>query len=265
MRPPRLRGALGLPRAKTQRKRQPSCHRRKTTMSPLSNRVALITGASRGIGAATAIELARLGAHVVLLARTQGGLEEVDDTIRAAGGTATLLPMDLRQPEKLDPVGPSLMERFGRLDILVHNAGALGKLTPAGHIVPKDLDECMAVNFTSAWRLIRTCAPVLAASDAGRAIFVTSRVAREPKAYWGAYAASKAAMETMIRCWADEVENTPLRINIFDPGRTATRMRATAFPGEDPRTLPTPADRAAALAALCLPSETRHGQIIRPT
>jgi NAD(P)-dependent dehydrogenase (short-subunit alcohol dehydrogenase family) len=184
--------------------------------------VALITGASRGIGAATAIELARLGAHVVLIARTQGGLEEVDDTIRAGGGAATLLPMDLRKPEKLDTVGPTLFSRFGRLDILVHNAGALGKLTPAGHILPKDWDECLAVNATTAYRLIRTCAPVLAASDAGRAVFVTSSVARTARAYWGAYAASKAAMETLVRCWADETDSTPLRINIFDPGRTAT-------------------------------------------
>jgi len=224
--------------------------------------VALITGASRGIGAATAIELARLGAHVVLIARTQGGLEEVDDTIRAGGGAATLLPMDLRKPEKLDTVGPTLFSRFGRLDILVHNAGALGKLTPAGHILPKDWDECLAVNATTAYRLIRTCAPVLAASDAGRAVFVTSSVARTARAYWGAYAASKAAMETLVRCWADETDSTPLRINIFDPGRTATRMRATAFPGEDPRTLPTPQARAAALVKLCLPAETRHGEVI---
>ncbi len=231
-------------------------------MAELTGRVALITGASRGIGAATAIELARLGAHVVLIARTQGGLEEVDDTIRAGGGAATLLPMDLRKPEKLDTVGPTLFSRFGRLDILVHNAGALGKLTPAGHILPKDWDECLAVNATTAYRLIRTCAPVLAASDAGRAVFVTSSVARTARAYWGAYAASKAAMETLVRCWADETDSTPLRINIFDPGRTATRMRATAFPGEDPRTLPTPQARAAALVTLCLPAETRHGEVI---
>jgi NAD(P)-dependent dehydrogenase (short-subunit alcohol dehydrogenase family) len=230
---------------------------------PLTNRVALITGASRGIGASTAIELARLGAHVVLIGRTQGGLEETDDTIRAAGGQATLLPMDLRKPESLDPVGPSLLQRFGRLDIFVHNAGALGRLTPVGHIVPKDLDECIAVNFSAAYRLIRTCAPLLTVSDAGRAVFVTSRVAREPQAFWGAYAATKAAMETLARVWADETEGTALRINIFDPGRTATRMRATAFPGEDPRTVPPPAVRAAALALLCLPTETRHGTIVR--
>jgi NAD(P)-dependent dehydrogenase (short-subunit alcohol dehydrogenase family) len=232
-------------------------------MSPLKGRVALVTGASRGIGAATAIELARLGAHVVLLARTQGGLEETDDIIRAAGGEATLLPIDLRKPATVDPIGPSLATRFGRLDILVHNAGALGKLTPVSHIVPKDLDECVAVNFIATYRLIRTCGPVLAASDAGRAVFVTSHVARNARAYWGAYGSTKAAMETLVRCWADETEGTALRINLFDPGRTATRMRAMAYPGEDPRTVPPPAERAADLVPLCLPSETRHGQVVK--
>jgi NAD(P)-dependent dehydrogenase (short-subunit alcohol dehydrogenase family) len=232
-------------------------------MTPLAGRVALVTGASRGIGAATAVELARLGAHVVLAARTQGGLEDVDDTIRAAGGAATLLPIDLRKPETLDPIGPSLASRFGRLDILVHNAGALGKLTPVSHIVPKDFDECVAVNFAATYRLIRTCAPVLAASDAGRAVFVTSHVARNARAYWGSYASTKAGMELLVRCWADETEGTALRVNLFDPGRTATRMRAMAYPGEDPRTVPDPAARAADLARLCLPAESRHGQVVK--
>jgi NAD(P)-dependent dehydrogenase (short-subunit alcohol dehydrogenase family) len=232
-------------------------------MTRLAGRVALVTGASRGIGAATAIALAKHGAHVVLTARTQGGLEETDDAIRAAGGTATLLPLDLTKPENLDPVGPSLVQRFGRLDILVHNAGVLGKLTPAGHITPKDMEACVQVNFLAAWRLIRTCGPVLAASDAGRAVFVTSSVARTPRAYWGAYAATKAAMESLVRCWADEVENTPLRVNLFDPGATATRMRAAAFPGEDPRTLKPADSRAEELVALCLPDVTRHGELLR--
>lgn len=228
----------------------------------LTNRVALITGASRGIGAATAVALAREGAHVVLVARTQGGLEETDDAVRAVGGQATLLPMDLRVVDKLDALGPSLHARFGRLDVLVHNAGALGKLTPAGHIQPKDFNDCVAVNFAGAWRLIRTCGPLLAASDAGRAVFLTSRAAREPRAYWGAYAASKAGMEALVRCWADEVEATALRVNLFDPGRTATRMRATAFPAEDPNTLPAPAAKAAQIVALCLPAETRNGALV---
>ena len=230
---------------------------------PLESRVALVTGASRGIGAATALALARLGAHVVLTARTQGGLEETDDLVRAAGGTSTLLPLDLKDGEQIDAVGPTLVQRFGRLDILVHNAGALGKLTPVGHILPEDLADCLAVNFTAAYRLIRTCGPVLAASDAGRAVFVTSSVATRPRAFWGAYAATKAGMEMLVRTWADETDTSALRINLFDPGRTATRMRAMAFPGEDPNTLPTPASVAERLVPLCLPSELRHGETVR--
>jgi len=230
---------------------------------PLAERVALVTGASRGIGAATAVALAGLGAHVVITARTQGGLEETDDMIRAAGGSATILPLDLREAESIDAVGPTLVQRFGRLDILVHNAGALGKLTPAGHILPKDFAECLSINLIASYRLIRTCAPVLAASDAGRAVFVTSSVASTPRAFWGAYASTKAGMEMLVRTWADEVDGTSLRVNLFDPGGTATRMRAMAFPGEDPNTLPTPGSVAEKLVALCLPSETRHGVTVR--
>lgn len=229
---------------------------------PLQDRVALVTGASRGIGAALAVELARLGAHPVLIARTQGGLEETDDAIRAATGrSATLLPLDLQKDaeKQLDFVGPSIVERFGRLDILVHNAGTLSKLTPVAHIEPKDWAEAVAVNLSAAWRLIRSCDPPLRASDAGRAVFVTTgRVAR-PKAYWGMYGATKAGMEHLVLTWAQEVATTPLRVNLADPGVVATRMRATAMPGEDPATLPRPEDIAPALAALCLPAETRHG------
>ncbi len=230
---------------------------------PLSGRVALVTGASRGIGRATALGLSALGAHVVLTARTQGALEELDDEVRAAGGAATLLPMDLRQADSIDPLGPSLNARFGRLDILVHNAGALGKLTPAGHIAPADFAVCVAVNLAATYRLIRTCAPLLAASDAGRAVFVTSSVARKPRAFWGAYGATKAGMENLVLSWADEVENTALRVNLYDPGRTATRMRAQAFPGEDPNTLPTPEMVSRGLVALCLPDVTAHGSLVR--
>jgi len=230
---------------------------------PLAGRIAFVTGASRGIGAATAVALAGLGAHVVITARTQGGLEETDDAVRAVGGAATILPLDLREAESIDAIGPSLVQRFGRLDVLIHNAGALGKLTPAGHILPRDFAECLAVNMIASYRLIRTCAPVLAASDAGRAVFVTTSVASTPRAFWGAYASSKAGMEMLVRTWADEVEGTPLRVNLFDPGGTATRMRAMAFPGEDPGTLPTPASVAEKLVALCLPSETRHGVTVR--
>ena len=229
---------------------------------PLAGCVALVTGASRGIGAATAIALARLGAHPVLIARTQGGLEETDDAIRAAGAQATLLPMDLAKPEGIDAVGPSIVQRFGRLDILVHNAGALGKLSPVPHVEPRDFAACVATNLVATYRLIRTCAPPLLAADAGRAVFLTSNVARSPRAYWGAYASTKAAMESLVLSWADEVENAPLRVNLFNPGRTATRMRAQAYPGEDPRTIQTPEQAAAAMLPLCLPSEQRHAALI---
>ncbi|MBM3592546.1 MAG: SDR family NAD(P)-dependent oxidoreductase [Alphaproteobacteria bacterium] len=230
-------------------------------MAALEGRVALITGASRGIGAALALELARLGAQCVLVARTQGGLEEVDDAIRSAGGKpATLLPFDLQKAEKdIDMIGPSIVERFGRLDILVHNAGALNKLTPVAHIEPRDWAEVMAVNLTASWRLIRSCDPPLRASDAGRAVFVTSGRVLRPRAYWGMYGASKAGMEHLVMTWAQEVEATPLRVNLVDPDIVATKMRAAAMPGEDPATIPQPADVAPGIAALCLPSETRHG------
>ncbi|MBM3586910.1 MAG: SDR family NAD(P)-dependent oxidoreductase [Alphaproteobacteria bacterium] len=234
-------------------------------MAALEGRVALITGASRGIGAALAFELARLGAQCVLVARTQGGLEEVDDAIRAAGGKpATLLPFDLQKAERdIDMIGPSIVERFGRLDILVHNAGALNKLTPVAHIAPRDWAEVMAVNLTASWRLIRSCDPPLRASDAGRAVFVTSGRVLRPRAYWGMYGASKAGMEHLVMTWAQEVEATPLRVNLVDPEIVATKMRAAAMPGEDPSTIPQPADVAPGITALCLPSETRHGARIR--
>jgi NAD(P)-dependent dehydrogenase (short-subunit alcohol dehydrogenase family) len=233
--------------------------------APLEGRVALITGASRGIGAALALELAKLGAQCVLVARTQGGLEDVDDAIRAAGGKpATLLPFDLQKAEKdIDMIGPSIVERFGRLDILVHNAGALNKLTPVAHIEPRDWAEVMAVNLTASWRLIRSCDPPLRASDAGRAVFLTTGVAQNPRAYWGMYGASKAGMENLVMTWAAEVEATPVRVNLVDPGRTATKLRAAAYPGEDPDSIAQPADVAPGIAALCLPSETHHGARIR--
>jgi NAD(P)-dependent dehydrogenase (short-subunit alcohol dehydrogenase family) len=227
---------------------------------PLQGRVALVTGASRGIGAATAIELARLGAHCVLTARSQGGLEETDDAIRAlasqGGGSATLLPFDLqKEADKLDPLGPSIYERFGRLDILVHAAGVLGTLTPVAHITPKDWAEVVAVNLTAAWRLIRTLDPPLRASDAGRAVILTTDRARMPKPYWGAYGASKAGLEHLVATWAAEVEATPLRVNLYDPGPVATGLRAKAMPGEDPASIASPADVAPRIAGLCLPGK----------
>jgi NAD(P)-dependent dehydrogenase (short-subunit alcohol dehydrogenase family) len=205
--------------------------------------------------------LAKLGAQCVLVARTQGGLEEVDDAIRSAGGKpATLLPFDLQKAEKdIDMIGPSIVERFGRLDILVHNAGTLNKLTPVAHIEPRDWAEVMAVNLTASWRLIRSCDPPLRASDAGRAVFVTTGLVLRPRAYWGMYGASKAGMEHLVTTWAQEVEATSLRVNLVDPDIVATKMRAAAMPGEDPATIPQPADVAPGIAALCLPSETRNG------
>jgi NAD(P)-dependent dehydrogenase (short-subunit alcohol dehydrogenase family) len=231
---------------------------------PLEGSVALITGASRGIGAAVALELARLGAHCVLTARTQGALEEVDDAIRGIGGQTTLFPLDLiKDGEKLDMLGPSIVSRFGRLDILVHAAGALAKLTPVAHIMPRDWQDSIAVNLTACWRLIRTCDPPLRAAPAGRAVLLTDGVVAEPRAYWGLYGFGKAGQEHLARSWAAEVASTPLRVNMFDPGAVATRLRATAMPGEDPTTLPQPAEVAPAIAALCLPVEARHGTVLR--
>jgi NAD(P)-dependent dehydrogenase (short-subunit alcohol dehydrogenase family) len=224
--------------------------------------VALVTGASRGIGAAVAVALARHGAHVVITARTEGGLEETDDAIQAVGGAATLLPLDLTEGDTVDSIGPSLFERFRRLDVLVHAAGALGKLTPVGHILPADWSEVVTVNVSSAWRLIRTCGPLLNVAPDGRAAFVTDLIAREPRAYWGAYGATKAAMEHLVLTWAEEVRATRLRVNLFRPGPVATRLRLEAMPGADQSTLPRPSDVAPALAALCLPDEARHAQII---
>ena len=229
----------------------------------LSGKIALVTGASRGIGAATAIELARRGAHVVITARTQGGLEETDDAIRAAGGTATLLPLDLKDGAALDTLGPSLLERFGRLDILVSNAGSLGTLTPVPHILPRDWEEVVAVNLSATWRLIRSCGPLLIVAEAGRAVFVTSRIVLHPTAYWGAYGATKAALHHLVQCWAEETRITRLRVNLADPGSVATSLRRWAFPGEDQSTLPSPADIAPGIAALCAPGETRHGEMVR--
>ncbi len=235
-------------------------------MKPLSGSVALVTGASRGIGAAVAVELARLGAHCVLTARTQGGLEETDDAIRAAGGQgATLLPLDLQRAkgEELDLIGPSIVQRFGRLDILVHAAGVLSKLTPVAHIMPRDFEEAVSVNIAACWRMIRTCDPPLRAAPAGRAVLLTDSVVAAPAAYWGLYGLGKAAQEHMGRAWAAEVENTRLRVNLADPGPVATQLRGTAMPGEDPASLARPEDVAPAIAALCLPAETRNGAVVR--
>ena len=232
-------------------------------MPSLAGQVALVTGASRGIGAATAIELARRGAHVVITGRSQGGLEETDDAIRAVGGNATLLVLDLTDIAALDTLGPSLFARFGKLDILVSNAGALGVLTPVPHILLKDWAEVVAVNMTATLRLITGCAPLLLTADAGRAVFLTTGRAQAPKAYWGAYGATKAGLEHLVLSWAHEISTSRVRANLFDPGVVATRMRAAAMPGEDPRTLAQPADVAPEIADLCEEGERRHGQVIK--
>ncbi|MBW4092267.1 MAG: SDR family oxidoreductase [Proteobacteria bacterium] len=229
---------------------------------PLAGSVALVTGASRGLGAAVAVELARHGAHVVLTARTQGGLEETDDAVRAVGGAATLLPLDLAEADTIDAIGPSLFERFGRLDVLVHAAGSLGRLTPVPHILPREWNDAVAVNFAAAWRLIRTSDRLLRAAPAGRAVFVTAGRARAPKAYWGLYGATKAGLEHLALSWADEAAETALRVNLFDPGPMATRLRRDAYPGELQDRLPRPDGVAPALASLCLPGETRTGVLV---
>ncbi len=229
----------------------------------LSGKIALVSGASRGIGAATALELARRGAHVIITARTQGGLEETDDAIRTAGGTATLLPLDLKDGAALDAVGPSLLERFGRLDILVSSAGSLGMLTPVPHILPKDWDEVVAVNLSATWRLIRTCGPLLIVAEAGRAVFVSSGIVQQHVAYWGAYGATQAGLHHLVQTWADETRTFRLRVNLADPGAVATRLRRAAFPGEDQSKLPQPADVAPGIADLCEAGETRHGEMVR--
>jgi len=235
-----------------------------TTSSPrLSGRVAFVTGASRGIGAAVAEALAAEGAHVVLMARTVGGLEEVDDRIRAAGGSATLIPQDLSDAAKLDALGPALFERFKRLDIFVACAAHLGVVGPLAHANPKEWDRSFGVGVTANMRLIRTLDPLLRGSDAGRAVFLTDRVGHDPVAYWNGYAAAKAALEMMARTYAAETMKTPLRVNLVDPGPVATALRAKAFPGEKSEALRRPADVASGIVDLCLPNCTRHGDLVR--
>lgn len=225
----------------------------------LAGRIALITGASRGIGAEIAVRYAAEGAHVVLVARTVGGLEEVDDRVKAAGGTATLVPLDLRQFDGIDNLGHALFQRYGQLDILVGNAGVLGSLSPVGHIMPKVWDDVVAVNLTANWRLIRSFDPLLRQADAGRAIFVTSGITRSLPAYWGAYAASKAGLEALVRTYAAEVASGPVRVNLVNPGPTRTALRAQAFPGENPLRLPAPDHICETLVRLALPSFDGNG------
>ena len=229
----------------------------------LAGRVALVTGASRGIGRAVALKFAEAGAHVVALARTQGGLESLDDEIKAIGGEATLVPLDLRKHDDIDAMGYALYQKFGRLDVLVGAAGILGTLSPVSHFAPKDWEEVMAVNLTANWRLMRSFDALMRQSDAGRAIFVTAGVASHASPYWGAYAASKAGLETLARSWAAEVgRTTPLRVNMVDPGVVRTALRAKAFPGEDPLKHPPPEAVAGVFLDLASPGCTLNGEIV---
>jgi NAD(P)-dependent dehydrogenase (short-subunit alcohol dehydrogenase family) len=228
---------------------------------PLAGRIALITGASRGIGYATGIALARAGAHVVAVARTVGGLEELDDAVRAAGSAATLVPLDMRDYDGLYRLAAALNERHGRLDALVGNAAIAGVPSPLDHIEPKAWDEAFAVNVTANWHLIRAMDPLLRRSDAGRAVFVTSRASTLARAYWAPYSVSKAALDVLVRTYAAETSSTAVRVNLFDPGATRTRMRAMVMPGEDPMTLPTPAEVAEQIIGLCLPGFAETGKL----
>ena len=225
--------------------------------------MALITGASRGIGAAVAERFAAEGAILFLVARTVGGLEETDDRARKAGSSATLVPFDLTEGEAIDRLGGTIAERHGKLDILVANAGVLGHMGPIGHQSPQQWEQAFAVNVTANWRLIRSCDALLRASDGGRAIFVSSRVAEEPYAYFGAYGASKAALNMMVKTYAAEITKTNVKANLLDPGPIRTRMRADAFPGEDPMSLPPPEALTDLFVTMAEPAFTRNGEVMR--
>ncbi len=239
-----------------------------TTQTPqsgrLAGRIALVTGASRGIGAAVAKRFAAEGARLILLARTVGGLEETDDAVRAAGApSALLVPLDLREFDAIDQLGASLYERFGKLDVLVGNAGILGDLSPLGHVKPGRWAEVMDINLTANWRLIRSLDPLLRRSEAGRAIFVTSGAATGAHAYWGPYAISKAALETLVKTYAAETRKTNVRANILDPGAVRTALRAEAFPGEDAKALPAPDNIAEAFVELAEATCGKTGEVVR--
>jgi NAD(P)-dependent dehydrogenase (short-subunit alcohol dehydrogenase family) len=226
----------------------------------LASRIALVTGASRGIGRAITLALAHAGAHVVAVARTVGGLEELDDAIKADGGTATLVPLDMKDFDGIDRLATAVRERYGRLDILIGNAGILGSLSPLDHVQPQDWDNVVAINITANWRMIRAFTDLLKASDAGRVVFITSGVASQARAYWGPYAMSKAALDVLARTFAAETASTNVRINVLGPGPIRTRMLATAMPGLDMETVAPPEKVAARIVDLCLPSLTETGK-----
>lgn len=228
----------------------------------LTGRIALVTGASRGIGYQIALRMAAAGAHVIAVARTVGGLEDLDDEIKASGrGAATLVPLDLTDMPAIDRLGGVINERWGKLDILVANAGMLGVISPVGHVEAKIFEKVMTLNVTSQWRLIRSVDPLLKKSGAGRAIILSSNAAHSAKAYWGPYAASKAAIETLTRSWAAEIQDSPMRVNACDPGATRTAMRAQAMPGENPNNLPGPAEVAAKILGMARTDLSHNGMI----
>ncbi|HET7411870.1 MAG TPA: SDR family NAD(P)-dependent oxidoreductase [Pararhizobium sp.] len=230
-------------------------------MTELTGRIAVVTGASRGIGYFTALKLAKAGVHVIAVARTVKGLEELDDQIRATGGSATLVPFDLADMEAIDRLGGAIFERWGKLDILVANAGILGVISPIGHVEAKIFERVMTINVTATWRMIRSLDPLLTKSDAGRALLLSSGVANTCRPFWGAYAASKAAVECMGRTWAGEAERLPLKVVNVNPGATRTAMRAQAMPGEDPETLPHPSEVAEKLVKIIRSDDIPTGQL----
>jgi NAD(P)-dependent dehydrogenase (short-subunit alcohol dehydrogenase family) len=231
-------------------------------MSPtLGGSIALITGASRGIGRATALKLAQAGAHLVAVARTVGALEELDDAARVAGGSATLVPLDVRDTPGIYRLAAALNERYQRIDIMIGNAAVVGQRSPLEHIEPSDWDEVIATNVTANWHLVRAMDPLLRRSKAGRAVLVTSGSAWHARAYSGAYSVSKSALNVLGQIYAAETASTPVRVNLFNPGPTRTRMRAAVMPGEDPMTLPTPEEVADKILDLCLPSLAETGKL----
>jgi len=231
--------------------------------TPLASRVAVVTGASRGVGRAAALALAEAGAHVIAVARTVGGLEELDDAIRAMGGAATLVPLDLKDYPAIDRLGAAIYERWGKLDMLLGNAGLPGVVTPLSHLEPKVYDEVMAVNVTANWRLIRSLDPLLRQSDAGRALFVTSDEAERRRPFWGIYSASKAALQALVETYAKELKGTTATANLFDPGPLRTRLRAKGRPGEDPATVRPPETVAPDILRMLSPDFAGNGVIFR--
>lgn len=230
--------------------------------NPNNKRIALVTGASRGIGRAAALALGKAGYHVILSARTSGGLEEADDEIHSSGGSSSILKLNLAHGAKIDALGPTLYSRWQKLDVLVAAGGILGRLSPLSHTPTEEWEQVLNINLTANWRLIRTVDPLLRLSDAGRALFITSRAARKIRAYWGPYAVSKAGLEALVKTYAEEVRSTQVKVNLLDPGPTRTKMRAQAYPGEDQTKLKTPDALASLILELTAPECPHQGEII---